>query len=295
MPNGNVLCVDAALLMERLGPHVFWSVMNALDTPERRHQFTSTWGLAFENYCLDAFQTVFAAKKWSYYRNPIDETTNEEIWDGLAVRDDVAIVIECKGTFIRSADKYSGEPGRFFKGLSKKFGRVKHGGVYQLARGISRVWFQGVIHGPIARPKAVKEVFPILVTQDPILDCGPVTRVLSDRFLASLDRLRGNDGKAPRVWPLTVMTADGVDRVSTAVQMSGARIDSFLKAFHRAHPSRMISLGDFFGSKASAYFGPQEKVHAAIRTRFDATCESTLQRFRESEYGGFRDGSSGAA
>ena len=58
MPNGNVLCVDAALLMERLGPHVFWSVINALDTSARRKQFTSTWGLAFENYCLDAFQLV---------------------------------------------------------------------------------------------------------------------------------------------------------------------------------------------------------------------------------------------
>jgi hypothetical protein len=30
MPDGLVLCVDNAFLMERMGAHVFWSVMNAL-------------------------------------------------------------------------------------------------------------------------------------------------------------------------------------------------------------------------------------------------------------------------
>lgn len=289
MPSGNVLCVDAVMLMERLGPHVFWSVMNALDTSERRHQFTGTWGLAFESYCLDAFQAVFGAKKWSYFRRPRDERTNEEIWDALAVRDDIAIAIECKGTFMRSADKYSGEPRRFFKGLSKKFGCGMHGGVYQLARGISRVWFEGVIHGPIARPEAIKNVFPVLVTQDPILECGPVTRVLSDRLLTAIERRRGYR-REPRVWPLTVVTADDVDRLSMAVRASGARIDAFFKGFHRTYPSRMVSLGDFFTSHSAEYFGPQERVHSAIRARFETTAKSTFQRFRESEYGGRVDG-----
>src|SRR5207247_3243863 len=40
MPDGRVLCVDTGLLTERLGPHAFWSIMNALDTPERRHRFS---------------------------------------------------------------------------------------------------------------------------------------------------------------------------------------------------------------------------------------------------------------
>src|SRR5262249_31596954 len=33
------LCIDPALLVERLGPHMFWSMMNALDTKERRREF----------------------------------------------------------------------------------------------------------------------------------------------------------------------------------------------------------------------------------------------------------------
>ena len=286
MPNGYVLCVDAAFLTERLGPHIFWGVVNALDTAQRRKQFAATWGLAFEKYCLDAFQGVFAGKKWTYYRNPIDESTHEEIWDGLAVREDVAIVIECKGTFVRSAEKYSGMPRLFFKGLSKRFGRVRHGGIYQLARGISRVWFEGTARSPIARPETVMNVFPILVVHDPILDCGPVARVVSDRFLVSVERFRRDGRRVPRIWPLTVMTADDVDRVTAAVQVSGARLDAFLKGFHRTHPSRMSRLADFFSTHAPAYFGPQARADEAMRGRFKASADSTLRRFRESDYGG---------
>jgi hypothetical protein len=140
MPNGTALCIDVSLLVERLGAHAFWSVMNALDTPERRKQFSSTWGTAFETYCLNRLATMFRGKKRSFVPNPIDESSDEELWDGLAMRDDTAIVIECKGTFIRSAEKYSGQPGRFFRGLTQKFGHVKHGGLYQLRRGITAVW-----------------------------------------------------------------------------------------------------------------------------------------------------------
>ena len=286
MPNGRVLCVDTALLMERLGPHIFWSVMNALDTEQRRRQFTGTWGRAFEDYCLDAFEGVFRGKKWEYHRNPIDETRNEELWDGLALRGEVAIVIECKGTFITSAEKYSGEPSTFFRGLTRKFGRGKHGGVFQLVRGISRVWFEEAVRGPMTQPQAVKDVFSILVVQEPIFECGPVARVLSDRFAAAICARRRRTGNSPRIWPLTVMTANDLDRVSMAVTTSGARIDAFLKGFHRSTPSRMVPLANFFNSRAAAYFGAEEPIYAKIRARFDATAESTLKRFQDSHYGG---------
>lgn len=155
---------------------------------------------------------------------PVDESINEELADAVATRDGTTILIECKGTFIRSADKYSGVPRRFMRGLSQKFGRAKHGGVYQLARGISRVWFDQVARSPIARPETVTDVFPVLVVQDPILGCGPVTRVLSDRFQTAIQRAaRRVNHKTPKIWPLTVMMADDLDRLSAAVQVTGGR------------------------------------------------------------------------
>ncbi len=205
MPDGRALCVDAALLMERLGPHVFWSVMNALDTPERRNQFSATWGLGFERYCLDGLAKVFGAKKWIFIRNAIDSSTNEELSDAVATRDDVAVLVECKGTFITSAEKYSGVPGRFMRGLTRKFGRGKHGGVHQLVRAISHVWFQRVASESVPRSQRAADVYPILIVQDPIVGCGPVAKVLSDRFQKAIEDLRRNvNHKTPRIWPLLV-------------------------------------------------------------------------------------------
>jgi hypothetical protein len=250
MPDGRAMCVDATLLMERLGPHMFWRVMNALDSPERRRQFNSTWGLAFESYALDALGGIFRSKKWTYYRNPIDPSTNEEFSDALALRDEVALVVECKGTFLRSADKYSGNLGDFFRGLTQKFGRGRHGGVRQLVRAVRRIWFESGAASIIPAAKLTKEVFPILIVQDPILRCGPVARILSDRFDVALNRARRHHTQqAPKIWPLTVMTADDLDRLSASVEATGQRIDALLKRFHRHHPSRMIPLGEFLSSK----------------------------------------------
>jgi hypothetical protein len=286
MPNRQVLCLDAALLMERLGPHVFWSVMNALDSEERRRQFTSTWGKAFENYCLDGFRGIFRAKNWSYVPNAIETIRAEELADAVASRGGTAIVIECKGTFIRSADKYSGVPRRFFRGLTKKFGRVKHGGVYQLARGIARIWFDGVSQDAVAQPNAVSDVFPILVVQDPIVGCGPVARVLSDRLQVAIQRAsRSVNHKVPRVWPLTVITADDLDRLSISIEMSNHRLDSILKRFHRQHPSRMISFGEFLSSRTAGEFRLTPRAQAAIRTRFRRETLATMKRLRDGHYG----------
>lgn len=281
MPNGTALCVDVGLLVERLGAHAFWSMMNALDTPERRKQFTSTWGAAFESYCLDRFAGIFGAKKWTFVSNPKDDSSHEELWDAVATRDDTAIVIECKGTFITSAEKYSGEPGRFFRGLTQKFGHVKHGGLYQLRRGIAAVWIDDTAKSTIRGLRAAKHVFPVLVVQDPIIGAGPVIRVLSDRFQRAMEPFLKPGG--PKVWPLTVITADALDRLSAVVRVTGERLDSILKSFHRAHPSRMISLDDFMSMNGGRFNA--EPIQALIKERFNGVAEAAMQRFREGHYG----------
>lgn len=250
--------------------------MNALDTRTQRHHFSGVWGNAFESYCLDEFENIFRSKKWSFFRNPLDESNNnEEIWDGFALRDDTAIVIECKGTFVRSQDKYSGESGPFFRGLSRKFGNVKHGGIYQLLRGISRVWDEKTARNSAITWGSVTDVFPLMVVQDPIVGCGPVTRVLSDRFQTATQRRQLKE-----VWPLTVVTADSLDRLSSIVEATGVRLDSILKAYHRAHPSRMISLDDFLSSKRGKEFD-SPAAREQLKKRFNDLGEATIQRFRD--------------
>jgi hypothetical protein len=287
MPDGLVFCVDAAMLMDRLGPHMFWSAMDALDTEERRNRFSSTWGLAFERHCWDALRRLFRGRTWSFDPNPIDASTNEELWDAVARRKSSAVVFESKGTFMRSADKYAGIPGRFLRGLTRKFGRGKKGGVRQLVRGIARQWFSRAARGVVPRPDEVTDVFPVLLVQDPILGCGPVAKVLSDRFQVALDRARrrAKPQRPPNIWPLTVVTADELDFLAAGFEVTGQPLDAMLKRFHRAHPARMTSLSDFLSSGEARDFGFPEKGRAVIRERFTAGTKATLERFRSADYG----------
>ncbi len=287
MPDGNVLCVDAALLMERLGPFAFWSIMNALDTRERRRHFSGVWGDAFEAYALDALAAIMGSRAWTFSPNPADgDGGGEELADGVGVRRSSAIFAECKGTFMTSAQKYSGVSRRFFRGLTQKFGRVRHGAVHQLVRAITHTWIQRVPQASIGNPDRIDDIFPMLVVQDPILACGPVCRVLSDRFNVAWTRAtRGRTPRLPRVWPLVVLHADDLDRLYFAVMVTGQPVDAILKRFHRTNASRMHSFQEFTSSVWGRDVLP-DASRQTILTRFKEFGEATLARFHAQEYGG---------
>ena len=242
--------------------------------------------MAFERYCLDGLARIFGSKKWTFIRNAIDSSTDEELSDAVATRDDAAVLVECKGTFITSADKYSGEPGRFMKGLTRKFGRGKHGGVRQLVRAISHAWFQRVAVKSIPNSPKIADVYPVLVIQDPVVGSGPVAKVLSDRFQKAIgDARRHVSHKTPRIWPLTVLTADDMDRLVAGSNIPGGHTAvAIFKRFHRTHPSRIISFGDFLTSQGSELW-PAAERKSVVNERFKAATKGTLERFEQGEYG----------
>jgi hypothetical protein len=287
MPDGKVLCVDAALLMERLGPFAFWSIMNALDTKERRRHFSGVWGNAFEAHALDALGTIMSSKAWTFSANPPDGAgSGEELADAVGVRRSSAIVVECKGTFMTAAQKYSGVPRKFFRGLTQKFGRGPHGAVYQLVRAIRHTWIERTPQTSLSKPDAIDDVFPVMVVQDPILACGPVCRVLSDRFDIAWKRAsRGKTARLPRVWPLAVLYADDLDRLRFATRITGQTLDAVLKRFHRTNASRMHSFQEFTASVWGRDTAP-DAAREVILTRFREFGEATRERFRAKEYGG---------
>jgi hypothetical protein len=47
----------------------------------------------------------------------------------------------------------------------------------------------------------------------------------------------------------------------------------------------MLSVGDFVSSAAPSYFRGFEGAYAELRSRFSASAESTIQRFRQADYG----------
>jgi hypothetical protein len=215
----------------------------------------------------------------------MNPNTNEEISDAIAIRDTAAVLVECKGTFVTSSAKYSGVPGRFFRGLTQKFGRANHGGVFQLARAIEDIWAAPNVGNVVQGSSKVTDVYPVLILLDPIADCGPVARVLSDRMLVALKRMRWTTTKKhPKIWPLTVVTPNDLDRLAFAIDITKRPLPELLRRFHRHHQSRMFSFGDFLTSKDAEDFVPRDEVYEKINRRFKDSTEGTLQRFQGAEY-----------
>jgi len=163
----------------------------------------------------------------------------------------------------------------------------RHGGAFQLSRGLSHVWYDASAVTKVKGLENATDVFPVLVVQDPVLDFGGVCRVVSDRFLKAIERrTRRPVNKHPKIWPLTVLTADDLDRLSASVQATGVRLDAVLKRFHRTFPSRARSMTELLNRDHAADFGFPDKVRAIVSERFRSRTAGVLERFRSAEYGG---------
>jgi hypothetical protein len=256
--------------------------MNALDTEERRLAFSSWWGAAFERACLATLQSIFGSRRWTFVANPRHPRSGDELWDAIAVRpDSSAIVFECEGTFMQANAKYAGVPLDFFRGLNRKYGRKKRGAIQQLTRGILATW--GTNSPPeLQNWTRVSDVFPVVVAQDPILNVEPVARLLSDRFNKEMEglRLRAH----VRVWPLTVLSGDGLDLLHAVVATSGEPVHQVLKSFHRQNRSRMTLLEDFLRSDSKRFV--TGAVSVRISTRFREVADATMRRFETQAFSG---------
>ena len=113
------LCVDPCLLVEKLASGFYWTVNAALDTDERRLQFSRLWGTLFEEHVLEMLRHAVPPQRLT--ENVMYDTPQEEAFDAVVLEDTNAIVFEIKGSFARIEAKYSGQFLPFFKGL---FGKV---------------------------------------------------------------------------------------------------------------------------------------------------------------------------
>ena len=123
----------------------------------------------------------------------------------------------------------------------------------------------------------IADLYPVLVIQDPVVGSGAVAKVLSDRFQKAIgDARRHVSHKTPRIWPLIVLTADDIDRLVAGSKIPGGHTAvAIFKRFHRTHPSRIISFGDFLTSQGSELWSAAERK-AVVNERFKAATKVRL-------------------
>ena len=197
-------CLDPAFLLERLGPGFYWSVMDALDD-ERRRDFSSLWGLLFQEYALELLRVVYPPQSNILVSQPHFETPNEEAFDAILDFGGGIIALEIKGPLIPIAAKYSGDPADFFAGIDSKFGDVEGGAVRQLAVNLKHAFSSHPSRRLRGFPdRHLQEIFPVVVVQDPILKLGLSTKPLVQSFQSLTHGTVWLHGS--HVWPLVVVT-----------------------------------------------------------------------------------------
>jgi hypothetical protein len=201
---GRYLLPDYEMALERVTYGAYWTIFDHLKGNDRL-QFSSAWGMAFEEYIialfLDAYpqSTVLADVFMRNIPFPGGEI------DGLLTFADHTIVFEVKSTLLPVATRSSRRFDDFRTWVEERLvgSEQEKGGLRQLADAAT-----ALRSGLLGTARSV--VYPVLVTEELSFQALGVNRYLGTVF----DGLVGED---PRVLPLTVITTDELEKLLPCV------------------------------------------------------------------------------
>jgi hypothetical protein len=278
----NYMCVDPVFLLERLGAGFYWSIMDGLDSDERRREFSGIWGLLFQDYALDILRAIYPPGSGILVPEPYFERPNEEAFDALLDFGASVIPIEMKGPFVPVPSKYSGEAAAFFEGIEEKFGDTDGGAVRQLATNIKAVFAVP----PTKRlrgfaDRQLREIFPVAVVQDPILAFGLATKPLVEQFERLTAGCTWKSGG--RLWPLVVLQITDLETILPFVIAGDVQLSDMLRFKVNRDPHHIQSFSEFFGEyRRESGLGTAENSY--LRERFERIRDESLARFETGEY-----------
>lgn len=273
------MCVDPCFLAERIASSFYWSVMNGLDSDERREAFSSLWGGLFEAYVIDLLRHM----TMDVYPNPRYANPDEEAFDALVLEKADAIAVEAKGPFVPVAAKYSARFLPFFRGLTGRFGNKKRGGIHQLARNMAFSF--GVERArtiQVVDLSEIRNVFPVLVTQEPILGFGLASKLLTDRFN---HRVKNTVWRhSINVFPATILHVADLETMAPLIRAGKFTLGEYLREKRWDDREGLFSVHDHLLGRFLPRRGLTEEVNELIGTRFKVAADSTMARFRAGEY-----------
>jgi hypothetical protein len=178
LSDGRLLVTDLQFLIENAAAGLFWNTFYSLPTERGRKLLLGYWGDAFEAYVRRLIGEHFT-DAWTILTN-VSESDFEI--DVLIIRDDVAVVIECKAGTLNYDVKISRDFAKVTRAIDIKLvlnekGKLK--GVGQLARSC-----RAVARGELASIPAIRCVYPLLVVDDPAFSAPGTNTYLAERFAA---------------------------------------------------------------------------------------------------------------
>jgi hypothetical protein len=277
------LCVDLCFVVEKLASGLYWAVNRALDTKERKYEFSSLWGQLFEDYVLTLLRHAIPPASRRLIENPFYKRPYVEAFDAVILEDTNAIVIQIKGTFAKVAGKYSGDFRPFFEALSEKFGNLRGAAIRQTRSNV-RLTF-GLPRRrelPDVPVRAVRVVWPVIVVLEPILGFGLASRILVERFIKRMDRLVPQAYTSIR--PPVFMQIEDLEMVVQHVRDGDFTFVDCLRAKLGGDPSHFYSFHDFYVGQFVPEHGITFKKNTWIDAVYGTLREQSLARLEGGEF-----------
>ena len=194
-PDGRHAVLDGRFLIELLSTTLYWTIFDAIPEKKARNDFSTYWGECFEAFVLRELE-VFYPSISGLLRTRVPFHGGEI--DALLDFGDFAIVIEIKSGLLARDSRLMRDPKVLRDELHKKF--VDGSGVSQLVKGA-----RAVATGQVETMRKGCRVYPILVSDEPVLQCFVANRYLDEQFAGQFT------DRPPNVAPLTVMLIDELE------------------------------------------------------------------------------------
>lgn len=276
------LCIDPCFVVEKLASGFYWAVNRALDTEERRYQFSSLWGLLFQDYVCEMLR--HAVPPGRLIESPFYDAPREEAFDAVVLDGCDAVVLQIKSSFAIVADKYSGRFRPFFRSLSSRFGSQRGAAVRQLADNVRMTFgLPRVRHVGALPVREIRGVWPVVIFLEPIMGLGLAQGFLARRFERLVQNLIPQ--LYTKVHPVSFLHVEDVEVLAQHVREGDLGLVECLRekaGFDRDH---CRSFHDFYFGQLLPERGLGFKRNALVGERFDALKEAALYRFKTGAYG----------
>ncbi len=194
--DGHYSILDARFLIELASTTLYWTIFDQLDK-KGRDLFSIFWGECFERFVLRELEFFYPVTAQLLHTHVA--IADGEI-DALLDYVDFVITIEVKSGLLAKDPRLMRDPDVLRAEIEKKFVTPK--GVRQLAKAA-----QAVVAGEAHTLRSDCRVYPILVVDEPVLQCFAANRYLDERFKA------GYPDRPVSVAPMTIMLIDELEEL----------------------------------------------------------------------------------
>jgi hypothetical protein len=215
LAGGTTVCADLSFLVEKLSSGIYWTIVDSLKVKDRGKALQG-FGYLFEIY-VNRLLAQIPALDGAFIPLP-RYRTGEPSFDGILLRGNHLIALECKGGFMQIEAKYGGRVRAFEKDLDAKFGVNE--GVVQLAKHIERLFRQPSSDRDQIEElnrllrnshSKIEKITPVLLVRESFLRFSAIEEMLSLRFIRLL--AGKNVSRGVEVAPLAVIDIDTLEEM----------------------------------------------------------------------------------